>query len=79
MYRKRSSQVLTEEMSNELKFLYQVEEEDETKLLSDDLRFLSSVQQVIKYEIIIAFNGAFIHLFGELEYLASGRIHDSLI
>lgn len=47
-FRERSSLKLTVELSNEVKFTYQVEDEDETKLLNEDLRFFRDVKQVNK-------------------------------
>lgn len=45
---KRSSQMLTMTYSNEVKFLYQVDDEDDSQLLlTEDMRFLTGVQQVI--------------------------------
>lgn len=48
MFGKRPSQMLTMTYSNEVKFLYQVNDEDDTQLLNDDMRFLTGVEQVIK-------------------------------
>lgn len=53
MFGKRSSQMLTMTYSNEVKYLYQVDDEDDTDLLNDDMRFLTSVQQVINNYIEI--------------------------
>lgn len=53
IFGKRTSQMLTMTYSNEVKFLYQVEEEDDTQLLNADMRFLTGVEQVIKTVVFI--------------------------
>ncbi|KAJ6636039.1 Period circadian protein [Pseudolycoriella hygida] len=45
MFGKRSSQILTMSYSNEVKFLYQVDDADDAQLLNDDMRFLTGVEQ----------------------------------
>lgn len=60
---KRSSQMLTMTYSNEVKFLYQVDDEDDSQLLNDDMRFLTGVQQVIKIEHICYAVGRFLYVF----------------
>lgn len=47
MFRKRSSQMLTMTYSNDVQFLYQVSDVDDTQLLKEDMRFLTGIEQVI--------------------------------
>lgn len=43
---KRSSKMLTMTYPNDLKFLYQMHDKDDSQLLNEDLKFFTDVQQV---------------------------------
>ncbi|XP_037038509.1 period circadian protein-like isoform X2 [Bradysia coprophila] len=45
MFAKRPTQMLAMTYSNEVKFLYQVDDEDDTQLLNEDMQFLTGVEQ----------------------------------
>lgn len=52
MFAKRPAQMLAMTYSKEVKFLYQVDDEDDTQLLNEDMQFLTGVEQVIKNQLI---------------------------